>query len=265
MFRCSVSVSLLLLGSLAAAGEPQAIPPSDQVTDAQALVGPFARVEDYCASLATRKVTLSDEGPRTLACGAPPRQAGDDGDERAPSCQSPEFPALPDGVFREARLFEVHVPGADEGSCLLAWRSTAGWWVHESALRPEAYNSHHYDFIVAARPHATADGHGVVARVRLRATGITRDKELNRVATCSDELTLYGVGPSGPPSAISVNVGDLEDCDATLYENKNTPPSRWDEYLLDQLLPDGKLRLKRVGRHRTKKAPAVFDQPLRFL
>jgi hypothetical protein len=75
---------------------------------------------------------------------------------------------------------------------------------------------------------------------------------------------LYGVGPSGVLSKIRHDVGYHSHCDSIAEEGQKLPPSRWDEYRIDLLLPDGRLRLRLVGRHPPKGAPRLTDHVLHF-
>ncbi|HEX4460701.1 MAG TPA: hypothetical protein VIA18_22130, partial [Polyangia bacterium] len=215
----------------------------------------------YCAALPKRAISEESRGDEPLAgftCTAPPSED----DESPPrSCPDVDFtPAATGGVVREARLLSIHFDGQVTGGfkltldrCLLGWRTPAGWFYEETALTLD--NERHYNVIVALRPVAAPSGHGVVARARLRWVNHRRDGDGDPHPDCYDTLALYGVGASGALSIVSIDVGQFDDCGVIVWDGHPQPPSRWDQYFEDKLLPDGTLRLRRVGRHIKHSSP----------
>ena len=229
-------------------------------TDATKLAGPFATIESYCAALPARSIDVLGNAESGYRCAAPAEAAVD----RA-ACTPFTFKPLANGAFTDGRqLTLARSGGADSYVCLLAWHTAAGWFVHEEALRSPRVNEHHYDYVVTATA-ANAGEHGVVATVRIRrvAQSIRHDQW---IPNCVDDLLLYGIGESNIPSVISEGVGSIDDCAAILYDGKAMAPRRWDEYQLDQLLPDNRLRLTEVGRKSKSLAAKarVTDEQLHF-
>ena len=237
------------------------------------LAGPFAKLDDYCKTAPTRK--LDEDGGGGYACIAPHAPPSDDGDiERVVSCAAPAFAPLAGGVLREAKMLELRNDGAASDSrplCFLAWRTSGGWYVAEDDLRTAEWQcndqrcaSRIQDLVVAVRPTATATGRGVVGRLRERSVArhLRQVDDGDYTIDCMDALVLYGVGPSGNLSSISEQVGSIDECEPIVEGGHDKPPSKWDEYRIDLLLPDGRLRLTQVGRHRPK--PLVTDYTLSF-
>ncbi len=232
--------------------------------DARPLVGPFASLEAYCRVVPTHDF----EGETGRTCARPPKP-GDNGSEDSPTCDDPHFAPLAGGVLVEAKVLQlVEGKGESRPACLLAWRTASGWFVDEdSDFQPSVwhdddgngYESRVRDLLVAAQPTATTTGRGVVGRVRQRSVRRAGLEDVD----CGDSLMLYGVGPSNQLSTISYDVGYLKRCDDVADAGKKLPPSKWDNYAIDLLLPDGRLRLTQVGRHRTK-GPRVVEHALPF-
>jgi hypothetical protein len=233
---------------------------------AEPLAGPFASIDAYCEAVPARSL---DE-QTGYVCASEPK-GSEDGEVLARACPDPSFVPLAGGVLNEARMIEVR--GKGRPLCFLAWRTAAGWYVDEDSFRPTLWredgvtnHSRHFDALVAARPSPAPTGRGVVGRVRERSVtvGYDRGGDGDSYLECTDQLLLYGVGPSGVLSKIRHDVGYHSHCDAIAEEDQKLPPSRWDEYRIDLLLPDGRLRLRLVGRHPPKGAPRVTDHVLRF-
>jgi len=258
------AIAILLFSTAASAAEPD--------HEASPLVGPFATLAAYCQTLPTRKPARDNGDDRIahMTCAPPPKPREDDG-ERSTSCHDPEFAALPHGVLIEAKMLELREGnGKNRPACLLAWRTAAGWFVDEfSDFQPSVWYdddggssaSRVQDQLVAAKPTESTTGHGVVGRVRERSVRRAGMDEVD----CVDFLHLYGLGPSNKLSMISYEVGELDRCSDVAEAGEKRPPSRWDWYRIDVLLPDGRLRLTQVGRHKLKSEPRVAEHALPFL
>jgi hypothetical protein len=234
------------------------------------LAGPFATLDDYCKTAPTRAL---EEGTRGFACVAPqPRRS--DGTERTVSCSAPAFEPLPGGVLTEAKVLELRDRGAESDRrplCFLGWHTSGGWYVAEDDFRPGQWEckdgtcaSRIQDLVVAARPVATTTGRGLVGRLRQRSVTrrLRKSGDGDYTIDCRDTLVLYGIGPSGTLSSISEEVGMIDECADIIEGGEERPPSRWDSYRIDKMLPDGRLRLTEAGRHRAK--PLVTDYTLSF-
>ena len=254
------ALSLLLASSTALAAAKVAEP------EAQPLAGPFATLDAYC-QVAPKRTLEESTG---WAC-ARPLKPRDDGDAPVLACAEPAFVPLPGGALTGAKMLELRA-GERRPLCLLAWHTAAGWYVAEESFQPSTWaengttaESRISDKIVAARPMATANGRGLVGRVRERSSRRMRDdKEGDYYLDCTDALLLFGIGPSGALSQLRYDVGSQSRCEDIVEGGENWPPSKWDHYRIDSLLPDGRLRLREAGRHPTKGAPRVADHVLRF-
>ena len=231
------AIALALLAS-AARGEP---------TDATKLAGPFPSVDAYCAALPARSIDVLGSAESGYHC-APPDAAAAPANER-PSCAPFAFNPAAGGALSEGKQLTATRAGggADAYACLLAWHVAAGWFVDEQALRSPRANEHHYDYVVAANAIANSGAHGVLASVRVRRVAQTIRHD-QWIPNCVDDLLLYGIGESNIPAVIIEGVGRIDDCSAILFDGKTIPPRRWDEYQLEQLLPDNRLRLTELGR-----------------
>ena len=243
--------ALALLASVARA-EP---------TDATKLAGPFATLENYCAALPSRALDVLGNPESGYHCAPPPEAAGDH-----PPCAPFTFKPAANGAFTDAKELTLARTGGDDAYlCVLAWHTAAGWFVHEQALRSSRVNEHHYDYVVTANAVASVGARGVAATVRVRRVSQTIRHD-QWIPNCVDDLQIYGIGESNIPSMISEGVGSIDDCTAILYDGKAIPPRRWDEYQLDQLLPDNRLRLTEVGRKSKSLAAKarITDEQLHF-
>jgi hypothetical protein len=235
-FRSNTLRTTVIVGALASLR----VSAATEEPVAHVLTGPFAELKAYCAALPSRSLSEGDEeADKGFTCVPSSNDA-------EPKCPAVEFKPIEGGSISAATLLAIRGGRFARDRCLLAWHSNSGWFVDEEPLRMD--NERHYDKIVATLAIPTRTGHGLVAKLRLRFINLRRDRDAEPHPDCYDRIALYGIGISDRLSVIKWQVGSLYDCDAIAWQGKQLPPSRWDRYLQDRLLPDGRLRFQLVGR-----------------
>jgi hypothetical protein len=220
------------------------------------LQGPFADLGDYCEAQNQRSPDslVTCDGTRSgLAAG-------------------PEAIASPPRPIDEVRLIAM-TGQLDDVTCLLALRTTAGWWIHDGVpceTRSTAGRDWAASLALTADDSAAVGGRRgdgarvprIVGRFLLsyagRDGGAADDDEGDAGHQCEEILIVCGVGRSGRPSCTpNLTVGWAATCATDAPTGPSAPVApRWDARAEPTLAP-GKLVFPAVSLREGSPRPVV--------